>query len=76
MRATVRARRHATVAVAGAFVCLVGLTGCGHGGEGKDGTADESVTTGPGADVTEMRRLVDAAESAAAEAESEAAKDD
>jgi hypothetical protein len=67
-------RRRTGTAVATALLLLTALTGCGQDRAGKDnGTTDGTVTTGP-SDVTEMKRLVDAAESAAAAAESVAAE--
>ncbi|MGW5275896.1 hypothetical protein ACWEQP_25660 [Streptomyces sp. NPDC004044] len=68
------ARRTAT-AVAAALLLLTAVTGCSRGSDEKgSGTADRPVTTGP-AEVTRMKRLVDAADSAAAAAESAAAED-
>ncbi|WP_326651301.1 MULTISPECIES: hypothetical protein [unclassified Streptomyces] len=73
-------RRRTATAVAAALLFLAALTGCGQDNGGKaGGTADSPVTTGPGttgpAEVTDMKSLVDAAESAAAAAESAAAED-
>ncbi|WP_328727238.1 hypothetical protein [Streptomyces sp. NBC_00259] len=70
------AARRTAVGIAVAAVCFAGLTGCGPGGDGTDGGAAEApVTTGP-SEIGEMQKLVDAAESAAAEAESATADDD
>ncbi|WP_030920759.1 hypothetical protein [Streptomyces sp. NRRL B-24720] len=67
--------RSAAAAVAAALLILTAVTGCGQGSEGKGSeSADPPVTTGP-AEVTRMKKLVDAAESAAAAAESAVAED-
>lgn len=67
--------RSAAAAVAAALLILTAVTGCGQGSDGKGSErADRPVTTGP-AEVTRMKKLVDAAESAAAAAESAAAED-
>ncbi|MET4641167.1 hypothetical protein ABID95_000888 [Streptomyces atratus] len=67
--------RSTATAVAAALLLLTAVTGCSQGGDEKgSGSADRPVTTGP-AEVTHMKQLVDAAESAAAAAESAAAED-
>lgn len=67
--------RHAATAVAAAVLLLTALTGCGQGGDGESrGTSDHPVTTSP-SEVRHMEQLVDAAESAAAAAESATAED-
>ncbi|MFF0290621.1 hypothetical protein [Streptomyces sp. NPDC005262] len=67
--------RSAATAVAAALLLLIAVTGCGRSSDEKaSGTADRPATTGP-AEVTRMKRLVDAAESAAAAAESAVAED-
>jgi hypothetical protein len=62
-----RAGTRAAAGVAAAVLCLAGLTACGPGERSASTTPDE---------VAEMQKLVDAAESAAAEAESAAAEDE
>lgn len=65
----------AAAAVAAALLILTAVTGCAQGsGEKGSGSADRPGTTGP-AEVTRMKQLVDAAESAAASAESAVAED-
>lgn len=66
-------RRTATAAAT--LLLLAALNGCGQGGaeEGSE-TTDRPVATST-ADATKMKRLVDAAESAAEAAESAAAAD-
>ncbi|MEW2085285.1 hypothetical protein [Streptomyces sp. NPDC005283] len=73
-------RRGTATTVAAALLLLTALTGCGQDNDEKaGGTTDSPVTTGPvttgPAEVTDMKKLVDAAESAAAAAESAAAED-
>ncbi|WP_406277124.1 hypothetical protein OHT93_34450 [Streptomyces sp. NBC_00191] len=73
------ARRGTGRAALSALILLTvlgGVAGCGRGGDDKGGGAsDGSATTSP-SDLPEMRKLVDAAESAAAAAESAAGEDD
>lgn len=72
-------RRGTGRAVLSALIVLTvlgGVVGCGPGGDDKGGaTSGGSATTSP-SDLPEMRELVDAAESAAAAAESAAGEDD
>ncbi|MFI1397103.1 hypothetical protein [Streptomyces sp. NPDC020681] len=69
---TAAARRRTAVAVAAGLLAVSCLAGCGESDGPSTGTG--TATTGP-SDLAEMQKLVDAAESAAAEAESAAADD-